>query len=309
MKRLIDYFEEYEFQSNVLDSLKRKLQAPKYSHLLAMETVDSDNLSSLHSAVKDTILEQPFDEQVDALAVINDFFVPLKNTFWTASRDCFCQYEKIFKPIDTYIRLIKYLHGGSNPGEEYQHNRFDIANKFGVSINTIDNNLRDLQDGVHILGSNIKIDLRRGVNNYDNTVHPVFLALNLSEVYFLTIVLKKLTEKTNFSDAATVLIADIYRQLSDYAKDIIDVNATNEEITLFEKDVKEYETGYREEKSNDLHYLLKTREPCLLVLKSKLGQPIKGQIIWHKDEVVFRSDDGEIYKNFQGEIYSLRDSK
>ncbi len=307
MGSILDYFEEYEDQSEVLDSLKRKLQAPKYSNLLTMETVDGDNLSCLHSAVKDTILEKPFDEQLDALTIINDFFDPLKDTFWKAPRDRFCQYEKIFKPIDTYIRLIKYLQGGSNPGEEYQHNRFDIADKFGVSTNTIDANIRDLEDGVYILGSHIKIDLRRRVNNYDNTVHPVFLALNLSEVYFLTVVLKKLTEKTKFNDIATVLIADIYRQLSDYAKEIIDAKASKEQISLFEKDIQEYETGYREEKNDDLHYLSKSEEPCQLVLKSKLGQPIKGKVKMVGREVVFRSDDGVDYDLSKGEVYSLKE--
>ena len=121
----------------------------------------------------------------------------------------------IFLPKDyRQLEIMKYLHEGPKTREQ-------IACHFSISIETLSGDLIELQKGITFLGYEMKIDLERGTNTYDSTIHPVFLPLNLSEVYALTVGLKKVGKEGPFRDIYGYIADNIYAQLSDYGQDRI----------------------------------------------------------------------------------------
>lgn len=305
---LQDYLERYASSHSIFEHLEMILHRPPYRDLLTLCHADSQALALLHQAVREAVLDQPFDEQLKAVTELNDFFEALKPAFWTSARERFCQIDKIFSPIDTKVRLLKRLQGGSEPVRADQHHRAELAEEFGISLNALNDYLDELRDGTSILGSRVKIDLRRGQNNYDSTIHPVFLALNLSEVHFLTVILKGLTKDSRLQKTAGELIADIYRQLSPYAWRKIDANAEREGITLFENNLESYEQPYRREERDDPEYLFKAGSPCELTLKSDMGRPIRGRMVMKGADTFLQAEDGTLYDVSFGneDVYSLK---
>lgn len=90
-----------------------------------------------------------------------------------------CQIDKIYESSEMKVKLLKYLQGRGK-GKQ----RDEIADHFNISLTSLTERVQELRSpDNHILGTRIQIDLERGTNLYDSTVHPLFLALNLSEVY------------------------------------------------------------------------------------------------------------------------------
>lgn len=124
-----------------------------------------------------------------------------------------------FKIKDKNIRLLKmlkYLHAGGKT-------RSEIAEDFGVSERTVADDLASLQDGFNFLGTEMKINkLSRGSNKYKSIIHPIFLAMNSSEIYSLTVGLKLLSKGTVFEDSLNRISNAVYEQLSETSKNMID---------------------------------------------------------------------------------------
>src|SRR5699024_9995148 len=89
-------------------------------------------------------------------------------------------YFPLGKYMDTYerrLKMLKFLHDDPKTHEE-------IAAHFGVSRETVHNDLQLLQSGeYYFLDYEMKIELDQRQNTYDSTIHPIFLPLNLSEVH------------------------------------------------------------------------------------------------------------------------------
>ena len=125
-------------------------------------------------------------------------------------------------PLVRRLEILKLLQG--NPMRTA-----DIGDYFRsedaetVDPRTIQRDLRAPQDGFEFLGTTLKItEETRGhsLKYYKSTVHPLFLALNLTE---LTALLKALQWGCRDSDQQVRetyrhLLNYVYRQLTDYAK-------------------------------------------------------------------------------------------
>ncbi len=236
----------------------------------------------------DTILEklQPklrdyFDERPVLVQYLNIMFVrsKLKN-----GSENFIQPDKLYSGPEIDILLLKCLQGGEQE-KEWKMTRGKIAKYFGFSENTLYNHLKDLQDGVRILGSHAQIELRRRSNNYDSTIHPTFLPLNMSEVYFLSVAVPALMRDNANSSMANAIAADIYSQLSDYAKSIIGPWLEDEVREALHDHALKYriETDFPE-----LAYFEKSGKRCKLNYK---GETVIG-IFTHERFGAFREDDG-----------------
>ena len=86
--------------------------------------------------------------------------------------------------------------------------------------------MNNLSKGIKFLNQEIKIKCEEENKKlfYSSTVHPVFLPLNMTEVYALTVGLKKAFQKKEKPLWDTIFnnIAEwIYSQLTDYGKEII----------------------------------------------------------------------------------------
>jgi len=90
------------------------------------------------------------------------------------------------------LKMLKYLHSGAKKREQ-------IAHDFGISERTLADDLKNLLDGFLFLENTMKISvLERKKNTYHSLIHPIFLALNTSEIYALTVGLKILCQDTVF---------------------------------------------------------------------------------------------------------------
>lgn len=175
-----------------------------------------------------------------------------------------CRLEKIFDSNEIDILLLKLLHG-RNQDKLYDFSQADRAEQLGTSINAIQTRIHALEDGKEILGHQVQVRTGgRGRVAYDDTIHPVFLTLNMKEVYFLTIALQQLSQGTPFARLAQGLSNDIYTQLSDYAKSFIDNHAAEKAITLSSSDPMQ-PIHYRTE-VHDLLYYLKSGQRCTMRL-------------------------------------------
>ena len=191
-----------------------------------------------------------------------------------------CSPNNIYCRVEKEIYLLKRLQAGEDEGKS---NKRDIlAEKLGLSTRTLSDEIQRLNYEHDLLGSTIEIgNLRHGKNTYDHTIHPVFLALNLTEIYFITVILPKLVKRSNQSikDTALNIAGDIYRQLSEYAKEEINASiSTAEKETLLK-----CRKGYRMEDEKGFLFYLKHMPKIKCKLKLKEKGMVSGTI-WPTDD-------------------------
>lgn len=125
-------------------------------------------------------------------------------------------YDKRFfdYPFERQLEIAKFLHEPHTPTE--------IEERFDIDERTRRKDLTALEDGIEVLGSTIRVEKTRehGKDYYKSTVHPVFLPLNLTEVYALTVYLDRAIDENDPNKAVIQNLIDrIKGQLSDYAQE------------------------------------------------------------------------------------------
>jgi hypothetical protein len=245
-----------------------------------------DNKKDLKDRVR-TIAKRHFEDRDDVINTIIGFleFIGLESS-GTESLT-YIEIEDLYERNEFDVKLLKYL-------QQKPRSRGDIAKHFRMTERSLGDHLRSIEDGRNILGSKVKIELIRGTNQYDSTVHPIFLALNLTEVYTLTIALKKYIRSSPLNDTAGDIAEDVYRQLSTYAKDIIDARAKDVDVS-FNKSHGVYRNEYDEiKKRKDYHkaYKLKSRHRCKFYYDNE-KEPYEGILLGTENDsiVKFVGDD------------------
>jgi len=128
-----------------------------------------------------TYTRKYFDERPAVVSTLKDYFLYCAIPPETIAS--VLAFDKIYHPDEVYILLLKYLQG--NPENGQRRTRSDIADYFSTSINTIDTYVNELQDGISLFGNDISVEVMRGTNECESSVHPIFLPLNLVNVYTL----------------------------------------------------------------------------------------------------------------------------
>lgn len=189
--------------------------------------------------------------------------------------------EMDLKPLENFkyrdqnerrLKILKHLHSGKK-------NRSEIAESFGISENTLNEDLKVLQsqDGYEFLGFKMKMsDLEYSENTYKSKVNPLFYAANMSEIYSLTIGLKLLSRGTAFEHALSPIADKIYLQLSDYAKKVIDKQSQDTDITFEGQKMHFLNTSefYRDE-NLAFTYFLKESLPCKVTYYDKDSRELR----------------------------------
>jgi hypothetical protein len=175
------------------------------------------------------------------------------------------------------INLLKELHEPKS--------RTEIVNTYCINERTLRTDLSELEKGIEFLGSNIKIDIdsSKGNISYKSTVHPIFLPLNLTEAYSMTVGLKKLS-RDNFYGSILDDMADyIYSQLSDYAKESINKTLVCQDLKERIYFDNEYTNSFRDEKT----MFEKKREHRMVYHEKRMGSYRKGVdiVFQDKDEI------------------------
>ena len=159
--------------------------------------------------------------KVEAFNRFNDFILYMNE---------YCQFntlpDQVFDgvqpkiPIERKLSLLKMLQGD----KAWSLN--DLESKFVISKRNLKEDIKEFENGIIFLDQKIQIDIHRekGIEKYLSTVHPIFLPLNLREVFVMTVGLKKIADdKRNPYGETMNYVADwIYSQLSEYGKEKID---------------------------------------------------------------------------------------
>lgn len=240
--------------------------------------------SSLQKFIEQYARELSFTARLDAAREINECC----DAFFNSVFSKVCRLERIFDSTEMDILLIKELQGGSDESR-YNQSQANRAERFGMSTNAMQARIHMLEAGKEILGHYVKIDIAgRGRTAYDNTIHPVFLPLNLKEAYFLTVEMPKAFKGTPFEQLIHDLSSDIYAQLSSYARDSLMPHIRDAGL-----DYKEVAPGeminVRQEKY-DAVYFLKSGEPCALHLLD--GRTVIGTLRSITNGLLLESSDG-----------------
>ena len=151
----------------------------------------------------------------------------------------------------------------------------EIEEYFDISPRTARADLQELEDGITVLGSTICIEKKKMGKKvtYKTSVHPIFLPLNLTEAYSMTVYLEKVVKP---DDPNGMVIHDIIRrmktQLSDYAWEILYKNEQQPRVNndyLNDEDLARSREGH-------IGYLMKTGKKCRFIWK---GKEYIGQIV------------------------------
>lgn len=169
--------------------------------------------------------------------------------------------EVQFPPIDIsnsferQMFIAKYFH-------DPRHNptTTELSKKLWVSEATIRKDLSKLlgedNDPIQVCGRKFVIDdaeRRRGTVEFASTPHPIFLTYNLSQVIVTLKGLKAMSDNPLYKDYAQSAAADIWGQLSDYAKTRI--------CDVLPELLSENTTWYRNLKVDDVGFF-RTEQQC-----------------------------------------------
>lgn len=176
---------------------------------------DYTNSESLADNIENSVKNYTRDKDV-AINIYKDFcaFLRRKGVEVAVS----------FPPIavsNSFERLMfisKYLH-------DPKHRVSELEDILWVSGRTINNDLAKLRgmdnDPIQICGKVFKIDdleRDRGSVYFPSTAHPLFLTPNLTQVLVTLKGLKMMSGDPIYAEYARLMAADIWEQLSDYAK-------------------------------------------------------------------------------------------
>lgn len=212
-----------------------------------------------------------------------------------------CQVDKIYDSTEMKIKLLKFLQGRGNG-----KNRTTIAEHFNMSDTALGNRIQELRSSDnHILGTKIQIELERKTNLYDSTCHPLFLALNLTEVYGMLVGLMNAERLVPNDDTITNIIKDIVSQLTDYAKSVLKESGLNIDVYSSER-----LRSFRNEATIDNYYhMMKTRTLCRIWLygrdDSMVGR-LKPATMNRKDFLFCPEDGSEPFQLNSNEIKNLK---
>ena len=194
----------------------------KNSELLGgceIRSPEDETVGKVRRIVHEYLKSLDFNDRPPMREAINFFFDGFAEE-WRGGQPM-CMLDKCWDATERTIFMLKYLQGGEVPAPDARRSQADIAEYLGMSENAVGAALASLERKLNLLGSNIEIERSgsRG-NNYDNTVHPVFLALNLTEAFFLTEVLRRVFdsltgENKRWQDTAADIAYDVRRQLSE----------------------------------------------------------------------------------------------
>ena len=166
-------------------------------------------------------------------------------------------------PFERQLEIAKFLH---KPKTNRQ-----IQEKFDIDERTVRKDLQELEEGITVLGSTIQIKKEKKGREYryKSTLHPIFLPLNLTEVYAMTVYLKNTLKGYNINREIIENISDrIVAQLSDYAFERIFPGVDrNDRVNDYIDDEE-----LARQRKGVISYLMKSGEKC--------------KFLWHDQEYI-----------------------
>ena len=126
------------------------------------------------------------------------------------------------------IELIKYL--------QEPHSREDITEQLVVNERTLNSDFKALEDGIDVLGCTLKVKFRKYDREgritvdgceYHSSCNPVFLPLNMTELFLLTNIIPNYLTNTELCDSYKSILRKIYPQLTDYSLGLMKIEKSD----------------------------------------------------------------------------------
>ena len=185
-------------------------------------------------------------------------------------------------PFERQLEIAKFLHIPHTTGE--------IMERFSIDARTARSDIAALRDGIEVLGTYIQIEEERKGRQkcYKSSLNPVFLPLNLTEVYALTVYMPRVAEKTYSGNAVLLdqIASNIKAQLSTYAFDRLfpgDPRPSDPEVRY------ENDESLAKSKEGILMYLMKTGKKCSFFYKDI---KYSGSVIYSDSGYRIKLEDG-----------------
>lgn len=270
-----------------MDNADARALAALLPTIILDSSTDQFTLSMFHELQKASekyARNVPYTARIGFSRELND----VCDAFFAGAFGKVCRVDRIFDNTEMDILLLKELQGGSDESL-YNKSQADRAVSFGMSTNAMQSRIHALEDGKEILGHHVKINIAgRRRTAYDDTIHPVFLTLNLKEAYFMTVEMRKAFAGTPFEGLSEDISTDIYSQLTDYARSVLQSHIEEAGI---EYDIPRLNAlTNRRPETHDAVYYLKSQELCLLLLPD--GTTYTGRIRIDGNEEILLTTEG-----------------
>lgn len=215
--------------------------------------------------------------------VVVDFYHHLEETGY-AKEIVSSLYEKHFYdyPFERQLEIAKFLHEEKTPA--------DIQRHFDIDERTMRKDLQELEEGIQVLGSTIQIQKEKHGRSYyyRTTLHPVFLPLNLTEVYALTVYLNRvIADHDPNAQIIRNISARVRSQLSDYAMNRIypeDSYERGQNTYLDDEQMARQREGI-------VMYLMKSGQLCRFIWKE---EEYSGRIRYRDGNYLIQLESGEL---------------
>lgn len=237
-----------------MDRIIKRIQG-----FLQREDVRDKSLSALY-LLDELVLASQGDKARSAQVVLGFYrFLEQRHRFVFDSE--LYRVHLVDNPAERQIEMVKYLHEPRSRGE--------VARRFGLEPRTIRKDLQQLAHGTSFLGVTLQAEFSGRDLRYRSSQHPVFLVMDLSQAYASTVGLLKLVDADSEQhDFYAQLAANIYAQLSDYARDRLRQQAPLEAArleALGPSAAPEWQS-HQQSKADRLIYLVKSGKPATLSL-------------------------------------------
>jgi len=266
-----------------------------------------DVQEAIGAAIKESVKSYTRDKNT-AINIYKDFVSFIKKEYQI---DIPVEFPPTFlSEFDRQMYIVKELHEKGR-GVAY------LEDKLWVSNRTVEADLAKLRsnDGVSIMGQKITvhgIERQKGSIEFQSTVHPIFLALNLTQVVVMLQGLQYMAKDEAYRKYALKLSACIWNELSDYArrriKQVAGILSLDlswyEELDSYQGEElfsTENDCSYEEGAGNVLDFLKNGKE-CAIELEGNDG---KSKILTGCTIMKYNCGSQEIEVCSNGEKYTI----
>ena len=161
-----------------------------------------------------------FDDRPDVVRALDELFAEFGMVDERERRREFLRFESLYDREEVAVLLLKHLQ--PIPGRT-RYTWEDIAEHFLASDRSINDHIRALRPvadrelAAKIFGQVVQMDTARGTNVPESTTHPLFLALNMVELYTLVDLLARHVGDPVEGRVVRSVLMRVMEQTTDYA--------------------------------------------------------------------------------------------
>lgn len=163
-----------------------------------------------------------FDDRPNAVRSLDALFAEFGMDDEAERRKKYFQFERIYHRDEVIVLLLKHLQSATD-GNRYT--RAEIADFFLTSEKTINTYIALLRPSIdpglraRVFGQAVQLNPDRGTNKPDSTTHPLFLPLNMVELYTLVDMLVKHVNDPIEGRIVESLLGRVLDQTTGYAEE------------------------------------------------------------------------------------------